>query len=149
MKKTILLGDNGLVSTKTSAWLFGILGIIWCALGARELFVDGLNIGSSGYLIIGFLFIFYSVIVFTANPFAPQLTISDLEIIIRKNVFGSSTKYIWANIQSIELDKYLITFYLTDRIEEFSYSTNNEKSIEIKSAIREAAEAKNIQVTGS
>ena len=86
---------------------------------------------------------------FTANPFAPQLTISDLEIIIRKNVFGSSTKYIWANIQSIELDKYLITFYLTDRIEEFSYSTNNEKSIEIKSAIREAAEAKNIQVTGS
>ena len=148
MKKTILLGEKGMISTKTSAWLLGILGLMWLVLGGIEIFKENATIGSSGYLLIGVVLILYSLIVFTVNPFAPKVNISDTEIKIKKKVFGGSHKILWANMKSIELDQYLIIFHLLDRSEEISYSTNAEISIDIKSTIREVAESKNIQVTG-
>ena len=148
MKKTILLGENGMISTKTSAWLMSILGLFWCAWGAKALYENGLSIGSSGNLIIGLIFLLYSILVFTANPFAPQVTISDSEIMIRKKVFGGSTRLNWSDVQSIEFDTYLIIFHLSEGDHEFSYKTNQETSIKVKTAIREMAATKSIEVTG-
>jgi hypothetical protein len=148
MKKTILLGEKGVVSTKTSASLFGILGLIWFILGSIEIYEQVTSIGSSGYLIIGFVFILYSIITFTVNPFAPKVTISDSEIKIKRTVFSGAIRILWISILSIEFDQYMITFHLTDKVEEFSYGTNAETSIEIKSNIREVAENKNIRVIG-
>ena len=148
MKKTILLGEKGMVSTKVSAWLLGILGLIYLVLGSMEIYEQGASIGSSGYLLLGFIFILYSIIVFTINPFAPKVTISDIEVTIKRKVFIAPINILWTSIHSIEFDQYMIALHLTDRVEEFSYSTNAEISIEIKSAIREVAENKNIQVIG-
>ena len=148
MKKTILLGEKGMISTKASAWLLGILGLIWLVVGSMEIYVQGASIGSSGYLLIGFIFILYSITVFTVNPFAPKVTISDIEVKIKRKVSSGTIRILWTSIQSIEFDHFMIAFHLTDRIEEFSYSTNAETSIEIKSSIREVAENNNIQVIG-
>jgi hypothetical protein len=148
MEKTILLGEKGMVSAKASAWLLGILGLIWLILGSMEIYAQGASIGSSGYVLVGFIFILYSIIVFTVNPFAPKVTISDIEVKIKRKVFSTPINILWTSIQSIEFDQYMIALQLTDRVEEFSYRTNAEISIEIKSAIREVAENKNIQVIG-
>lgn len=148
MEKTILFGEKGMISRKTSAWLFSILGIVWIVLGSIEVYKEEVSIYSSGYLIIGFVFVLYGLIVFTANPFAPKVTISDSDLRIKKNVFGGSIRILWTSIQSIEFDNYMVAFRLKDRIEAISYGTNAEISIEIKSTIREVAEKKGIQVIG-
>ena len=148
MKKTILLGEKGMISTKASSWLLGILGLIMFVLGSMQIFAKGASIGSIGYVLVGFIFILYSIIVFTVNPFAPKVTISDIEVKIKRKVFSAPINILWTSIHSIEFDQYMIALHLTDRVEEFSYSTNAEISIEIKSAIREVAKNKNIQVIG-
>lgn len=148
MKKTILLGEKGMISSKISKWLLGILGLLWFAFGTLKIYADGVSIGSIGYIIIGLILIVYSVLIFTANPFAPKVSISENEIKIKRKVFSRSVNILWTNIESIEFDQYLIVFNLKDGIEEFDYSTNAEISIEIKSSIREAAENKHIEVKG-
>lgn len=137
-----------MISTKTSAWLFGILGVIWLGLGAFEIYNEEASIGTSGYLMIGIAFILYSILVFTLNPFAPKMTITDFDVKIKLKILSGSIRILWTDIQSIEFAQYKIDFQLRDRVEEVSYSSNSETSIEIKSAIREVADQKNIQVVG-
>ena len=148
MKKTILLGEKGMISTKISKWLFTILGLLWLLLGIIRFYEDGAGTGSIAYLVIAFAFILYSILVFTVNPFAPKVILSDEEIVLKRKAFSSPVKILWNSIQSIEFNQYMIAFHSTEGVEEFSYSTNADISIEIKTAIREIAEQKNIQVVG-
>lgn len=148
MKKTILLGEKGMISANVSKWLFGILGLLWLILGIIEIYEEGSSIGSIGYLAIAFVFIVYSILVFTINPLAPKVIITDHEIKIKRKVIGGHINILWNDIKSIEFDQYTIAFHLTEGVKEFTYRTNADISIEIKSSIREIAETKNISVTG-
>jgi hypothetical protein len=148
MKKTILLGSKGTISNNVSKWIFGILGLLYIVLGSKKIYEQGVSFDSIGHLIIAFVFLLYSIIVFSVTPLTPKMRICDNEIEIKRKIFSSPIKILWTNIQSIEFNQYMIVFHLTDRVEEFNYSSNAETSIEIKSSIREVSEKKNIQVTG-
>lgn len=149
MKKTILLGTKGAISVTVSKWTFGILGLFWLVLGIIKLSgQDGTTFESIGHLIIGSIFLLYSVIVFTLNPFAPKVVISDDVILIKPKLFNKPIKVLSSSIKSIEFGQYKIMFHLEDSIEEINYSSNAKTSIEIKSAIRIVAEHKNIPISG-
>lgn len=137
-----------MISAYMSKWLFGILGIIHFGYGLVKIYEEGTSISGVSYIIIGLAFLLYSVLIFTNNPFAPKVIISDAEIKIKRKAFRRPLQILWSNIQSIEFDNYLIVFHLQDRIEKFSFNTNAETSIEIKSSIREIAENNNIQISG-
>ena len=149
MNKTILIGNNNNFSLKTNRWIFGILGLIYLTLGGFKFYSSGISIASVGWFTAGGCIFVYGLMAFSkSSQFALRINITEEVIEIKDKYFKSSTVLNWMDILSIEFDKYEISFVQKSKTKTFSYESNPDVSIEIKSIIREIAEKKGVAIKG-
>ncbi len=151
MDRVILLGMNNKFSLKTNLWGHLILGILLVIQGVYHIesnifFPFGRMMGiilvpaGIGYSIYGFLSFNKS------SKYAPGFSINEDELSFKKNLSKPAQKIPWSHIKKIEMAPYLLIVSTEESETVMHYSSNPEISKEIKSAIREMAESKGIEV---
>lgn len=153
MKKTILLGANNKFSTKVNKWGFTITGIIFLVNGLYHIISDIISpIGMIlGIVMIpgGIAYSFYGLMAFSeSSKYAPRVSIDNETILLKSNFQRPPVLISWDRIKQISLTSYLIKFFTEEEEYHFPYEANSDTSISIKSAIREIAESKQIEVLG-
>ncbi len=153
MNQTILIGDKNNFSMKTNRILWVSSGVLYIALGIFQIYRyqnEDLSFLAWSYLIIGGLFlILYGFMGLSEkSKYAPKVLLTDEIIQIKKSFWKPAKQLKWSEISSINYKSYEIDFHLNKETYTFSYHTNAETSIEIKKAIREHSERKNIEVMG-
>ena len=152
MENVILLGLHDQFSLKTTRIMYFILGILFVAIGIRNITTDTIQPFS---LIFGTLMIgvgsyqlFQAITAFSKNSFfAPKIRLSEHSIEFKTGSFlQKPIKINWNDINSIELKAYHIIFQLENSSRELSYSTTYVISKKIKRGIIEYAGTKGIQV---
>ncbi len=153
MKKTILLGSNNKFSLKTNKWGFTITGIVFILNGVFQIIGDyaqpiGLILGvimipgGIGYIVTGWLSFSEK------SKYAPRITFDEQVLLLKNKLSKPPTILEWGQIKRIELYSYQLKFFSPKADYIFPYEANASTSINIKSAIREIAESKHIEVIG-
>ncbi len=153
MKKTVLLGASNKFSTKANRIGFFLNGILFVIMG---IFHIGNDLISPIGLIFGIIMIpggigyaVYGLLAFSEfSKYAPRVSIDDQNILLKNNFKKPPVHISWDQIRQIYLSSYLIKFLIPEKEYIFNYEANADTSISIKSAIREMAESKNIEVLG-
>jgi len=153
MPKTILIGVNNNFGNKTNKWLFCSLGLIFLLNAtinlSRPLLFPLSNILSILFLLMGVGCIIYGLTGFSPNSkYAPKVKIDEEGIEWGRSFWKPVKRLSWPSITGIEFQPYGIVFYHDSRSSMFSYNTTSAISIEIKQAILDMAERKNIEVAG-
>lgn len=154
MKKTLLLGGNHFnFPVKVSLWGTIFTGIIFFINGVINIYRDvaepiGFILGvvmipcGIGYMIYGLLSFT------TSSKYAPRFTIDEKELLFKQTLKEPPIKVSWNQIKRIHMAPYLLDLSTSESDIIMSYSSNSRISKEIKSAIREMAESKGIEVRG-
>ena len=155
MNKTILLGASGAhtFDIKIQKWNYFILGALFIAQGLTYFYrIDegiwtklmmNLTFMSGTYVII------FALINFSrTSKYSPKLKIDDDSVELKTSLFKKGIKVKWQEIQSVSFKPYRVDFKVADTVEVITYDTTSDISIEIKEALREIAEKKNIEVIG-
>ena len=153
MEKTILIGMNNRLSVRVTRWLIGLTALLFLSNGILQLYPAP---DSRADLIFGVLMIvtgiFYGFFGLTAfskkSGLALKIKVNEKAIELKNSFWKPSTSVNWAEIRSVELGNYEISFELDNLRKVFHYNSNPETSMEIKETIREFAELRNIRVTG-
>ncbi|MEQ8551438.1 MAG: hypothetical protein RIC06_16250 [Cyclobacteriaceae bacterium] len=149
---TVLLGTGNGIAPVWNMRLFFAIGGLNIFQGVRMV----TNETHFGWLILGFIIIptsiaicIYSILMFSKRSrYAPRVSISDNLILIKEKLMSHAVEIPWDHIKSIDFAAYKIVFKLPDSDYVFSYRSTSDTSKEIKSAIREMAESKGIEVIG-
>lgn len=148
----ILLGIKNNFSLKTNKILQTVIGITFLLQGIYfsflSDFLEPLNM-ILGILMIGFgiFSLLYSYYGFSEDSkYAPRFEVNEKELIIKLGLFKASTVFTWKDITQVDLGNFSIGISTSRGREYFNYSTQAETSKSIKSAVREMAESKGIQV---
>jgi len=80
--------------------------------------------------------------------FSPKVKITNEHVLLKNGFWSRSKKLPWATIQQIVFGSYKIIFQMNEKNHIFQYDSDSEVSIQIKNALREGAEEKNIPVIG-
>ena len=152
MNKTILIGTNNKFSSKANRWFFSLFGLLFLANGAFNIYSDTTK---PLKLILGVLMIFgglfcgaYGLLGFSKKSrFALKVKIDDETIEIKYSLLKPPMLLNWSAIQAITFGQHEVGFDLGSITKLFSYRANEETSRNIKQAIRDMAESKNIPVT--
>lgn len=153
MDRVILLGLNNKFSLKTNLWGHLILGALFIIQGVYHIESDivfpfGLMIG---VILIpgGIVYSIYGLLSFNkSSKYAPRFSFSKDELSFKKNLFKPAQRIPWGHIKKIEMAPYLLIVSTEQSETVMHYSSNPEISLEIKSAIREIADSKGIEVLG-
>jgi len=152
MKKTILLATNPFNFRPVINIIIAVLGsIIFIFGGIRYLthnssFEIFLGIG---WLVVGIRYLAHGFIM--SNPsskFAPRFSISENELLFKETLMKPSIQVPWDKINKIQFGQYRLDVSTKDSDLSLGYLTNPDVSKRIKSAIREIAESKQIEVIG-
>lgn len=154
MSKIIFIGKgrNGHTS-KANFKLFMFTGLLFLVNGS---FLIYNNVVDPVGLIIGILtilgaiyYIMYGYFTFSEkSKWAPKVIIENDHIQIKKKMFKPAATIVWERINKIIFGAYEITFDIEGKSDVLNYDTSSEVSIELKEAIREAADEKGIEVVG-
>lgn len=156
MEKTILLGVNDRFSPKTTKWLYLLIGACFLANGLINFYSPNTS-GHLGFdlfimpvmLLAAFCYFFMFAAGFNKHSkFAPRVRITEKIIQFKRSVFTSPYEIIWQDVTAIEFQSYKIIFSGANSSYSVRYETTPEISLEIKRAIRAAAESKGIPVNG-
>ncbi|XOV92035.1 MAG: hypothetical protein ACFHWX_17720 [Bacteroidota bacterium] len=150
MKKTILLGTRQ-INIHRNVIISVSLGVIFIING-----VISMKRGGPFGLILGVLtmvgglwYIVYALLAFNKySKFAPRFTLDEKELLFKETLFRRPVRFFWNKIRRIELGPYQLLISTDDSNQTLYYSTRASTSKEIKSAIREIAESKQIEVIG-
>ncbi len=153
MNKVILIRKIEAYPVKFNKWISVFSGIVMIIFGLYYVSVNLIAFAPMG-LILGVLFlvsglygIFYSITTFSIHSrYALKVKINDDFLEFKSSLFGPRVRIDWAHVKYIALKQYQVLFDLGRTREIFSYSSSPEVSKEIKKAIREMAEKKNIKV---
>ena len=152
MKMIVLLGTGNGIAPVWNMRLFFAIGGLNIFQGVRMV----TNETNLGWLILGFIIIptsigicIYSILMFSKRSrYAPRVSISDNLVLIKEKLMKHAVEIPWDHIKSIDFEAYKIVFKLPDSDYIFSYRSTSDTSKEIKSAVREMAESKGIEVLG-
>jgi hypothetical protein len=155
MSKTILLGSGGTAKfdVKVQKWNYFFLGALFITQGVTYFYRidDGvwtnvmMNLTFlSGVYLIGFALINFS----RTSKYSPKLKIDDTCVELKTSLFKKSKKLNWLDIQSVRFKSFRIDFKTLSTVEVFAYDCTSDISVDIKEAIRDVAEKKNIEVIG-
>ncbi len=160
MNKTILIGFDNQYSVNTQKWTYLLLGLLFLVQGILSIkYLDSGTIrsGLKMLYILNMVFMFtgsvlsiiYSITGFSSDSkYAPKIKIDDDHIELKRNIFKPATILNWPDIKRIEFGQYEVNFHLLESEVQFMYKSNRHVSLDIKQAIREAAELKNVEITG-
>ncbi|MGK7393070.1 MAG: hypothetical protein ACNS62_00810 [Candidatus Cyclobacteriaceae bacterium M3_2C_046] len=151
MNKTILLGVKNSFPFRINQWLYLFIGIMFIGNGIyhiieNHLFPWGRILGLI-MLLPGFYYTIYGITAFNKHSkYAPKVKLEPNQLILKQNLFSPSYKISWAAIQKIQFGTYQLNIFLNDDHIIFHYHSRPAVSLEIKKAIREAAEMNNISM---
>jgi hypothetical protein len=153
MERTILLGlGNEGFSLKAQRVLYFFLGLMFLLQGAfsftREAPFSIWNILLTIAQVAGgavFLFFSFSMLS-VSSKFSPKVRLTEELIEFRLGFFQANIVITWENIRAIEIRTYGVNFQLEESERRIDYTASAEISKEIKNAIKELAEKKNIVV---
>ena len=153
MSKTILLGVATQHSRKAPRIAHTLMGLYFLVYGGFYLvetaYTTGELIFRGSMIIIGLAYILYAQFAFSSkSKFAPRISIDENVILCKTSFFRKGYQIKWIDIKSIEFNPYQVDFVLENKTENLTYDTNADVSIDIKEALREVAEAKNIEIIG-
>lgn len=155
MSKTILLGSGGTPNfdIKVQKWNMIFFGILFLLQGYSYLLkidqgtwakvMTGITFMSGSYVIIFALLNFSR-----SSKFAPKVIVDETSIKFKPGLFKKYRYFNWQDIQSISFKSFRVDFKTENTVEILSYDCTSDISIDIKEAIREMAEKKNIEVVG-
>ncbi len=153
MKKTILLGTNFFnFPNKLSVWASVLAGIVFISNGAIHIYREvagpvGLVLGIM-MIPIGLGYCFYGAFVYNkSSRYAPRFSFDAQQLLFKKTLSNKPITFDWDHIKKIEMP-YRLTVSVGGSYQTLDYRTSSEISKEIKSAIREMAESKNIEIAG-
>ena len=128
------------------AFVFGLQGGL--SLARERDSVLWLSLG--GLLVAGGLFYLYMALTMGSKTarLSPKVRLTDEFIEFRLGFFMASIVIRWDEVRLILLKSYRTEFELRESRTEVKYSGTAELSLEVKEAIREFAERKNIEVHG-
>ncbi len=160
MKKTILVGLDNRYSARAQRRLYYFLSILFIAQGIISINYLFSNTASRGFKIISFILIvcwfigaiyltLMAVLAFSeSSKYAPRIKVDDNQLELKKSVFKAAEILKWQDIKKIEFGQYQLNLRLADKDFSFTYKRNRNISLDIKKAIREIAELKNIEIQG-
>jgi hypothetical protein len=153
MERTILLGlGNEGFSLKAQRVLYFFLGLMFLLQGAfsftREAPFSIWNILLTiAQVAGGAVFLFFSFLMLSvSSKFSPKVRLTEELIEFRLGFFQANIVITWENIRAIEIRTYGVNFQLEESERRIDYTASAEISKEIKNAIKELAEKKNIVV---
>jgi hypothetical protein len=153
MERTILLGlGNEGFSLKAQRGLYFFLGLMFLLQGAfsftREAPFSIWNILLTiAQVAGGAVFLFFSFLMLSvSSKFSPKVRLTEELIEFRLGFFQANIVITWENIRAIEIRTYGVNFQLEESERRIDYTASAEISKEIKNAIKELAEKKNIVV---
>lgn len=125
-----------------------LYGSLHIAAGISKIVRTNDNFEGVLFVVLGLLFTIYGIIYFFPTPFTPKVTILDTGVKFKNKVLAKSHYVAWPDVKAIEMGPYEIVFKLANNNFKFNYATHWDRSIEIKTAIRNQAAQHNIQVSG-
>ena len=145
---TIVLHNYNIFSLKTTRIILGTLGVLMLILGGYSIIENGDSYNLPN-LFYGLFMTFTSLFVLSEkSPFSPKVKITDDSLLLKSGFWSRSKKLSWRNIQKIDIGSYKVTFHDTTKDFVFKYEADAEVSIQLKKAIRLAAQEKHIPVIG-
>jgi len=155
MSKVILLGSSGTPNfdVKVQKWNYILLGGLFLLQGGNYLYgsKDGAFDKFMMYLMFysGMYAIAFALINFSrSSKFAPKVIVDESKTKFKRSLLKKKNTFNWQDIQSIRFKSFRIDFKTVKTVEILSYDCTSDISIDVKEAIREMAEKKNIEVIG-
>lgn len=152
MRKTILLGTNFFnFPNKLSVRLSALAGVVFILNGIIHIYREvagpvGLVLGIM-MIPIGLGYCFYGIFVFNkSSKYAPRFSLDENMLLFKKSLSNRPIIFDWDRIKRIEMGPYRMIIAEEGSDKTLDYQTSSEISKEIKSAIREMAKSKHIEV---
>ena len=145
MKKTFLLG------TKPSLYIF--LAILFLSNAIVAYFNPEQSRLEYWLMIVNaitglFCLLFILFVLTDLTGTAPKVVVTNEGVLLKAKVFGSGRQIKWSEVSSMIFHSYQIDFKLDSEPVFFSYKASANVSRDIKQAIRDMADMKNIPITG-
>lgn len=146
-EETIVLHNHQLFSIKTTRIITASLGVLLIFLDINLMIRTG-RFGFASNLFWGLFLLFTSIFVLSKNSvLSPKIKFTKTGITVKKEFWSRSKTMKWLEISSIEFGSYKILFQLQESTYKFTYNTSADLSVQIKQAIRTAANQKSIPVS--
>jgi hypothetical protein len=152
---------NGLMNTiialtpKSTKWIFLFNGLLNSAIGHRWLHEEGFQADWTSIIglvliVAGPLMLIYGALLFNfVSSLTPRVRVSESEILFKEDIHKPSRTIEWKDVTEVAFSSFELRFQLSgDRIEAITLPTNAETSIQIKKAIRQFADGRQIRVVG-
>lgn len=149
MTKTIEL------TPKATKWIFVFNGVVNSGIGLRQLstansWTSWDSILGMVLVIAGPLLLIYGLILFNrTNKLTPKIQVDDNRIIITEDIHKGQRQIEWKNVKEITYRPFELNFHLTDNnTETVNLATSGDISIDMKRAIRQFADYRQIKIVG-
>lgn len=149
--QTFLLTNYSIFSIRNTRIGLISLGTIIIGFSLAEMISSAKAIPSNPFLIIMAVnFLLIGIVGLSKKSrFSPKFRITNDQIIFKDKIFAGERSVKWNSLSKIELGSYKVTFYKPNKKFTFNLDTTKENSITIKTSLREAANLKGVEISGS
>ena len=130
--------------------LFTLNGLFQFGISVYRFITDGYSHLNLGFALVGFTLLFFGLTMHPRLPFIPKVNVNDDEIKLKPGYWTNTTTLAWSRIKEIIFDSYRVEFAMKNgTVYPLDIPQVADISLDVKKALREKSEEKQIEITSA